>query len=111
MGAAGDVKGMREVLGALCKGVRMARRKVADLEYFEQSGPVAEHLDKMLALCGVFCDYYNKLRSLMGELEAAVEPPESFFYVEPYEMTGVPKAKHGQCLLAGRTHATSDINH
>ena len=102
-GIAQHVKELREVMQDQCKHVRESRRFLADIEGHAAVKPLDDHLAAMVKLSGVWCDHFNKLRSLVADLEAEVGVEAPTFYVKDYEMTGVPQITHGHCVVRGRT--------
>jgi len=103
IGLAKTVKAMRDHLLRHCGEVAVAIAAGRDLGDSEAERGLRSHLDAILGLCGQQCDHFNKLRSILAEVERVNDVPKPAFYVESYELSGVPKAKHGQCVLQGGT--------
>jgi hypothetical protein len=102
VGLAETVKAMREHLLRHCGEVAVAIAAGRDLGDTPPEQALRKHLDAILSLCGQQCDHFNKLRSIMAEVERVNNVAEPAFYIEPYELSGVPNAKHGSCVLGGR---------
>jgi len=63
----------------------------------EHPAEVREQIEKLAKLQREFCDSYNKLRSLVGDCEAADGIENPTFYVKPYVETGEPICRYGTC--------------
>ena len=102
------VKYMRHTLKAQCAAVTASILTLDENGADRQADDVRRQLARMAKNCQAACDAYNKLRSLIGELEQAAGVANPTFYVKSYTETGVPEVFGGTCNC-GRVCSVVDL--